>query len=222
MAHDVGTGTPAGGAVMTGRSWVSWGAVFSGALIGAAVMTLLSLLWYAIAVGGPNFVSDNITWFLGGTAIVATFLAGLFAGWFASGRGPEIGVVQGLTEWGLLTFAVVVVGPGLATILRSLLVTRATVTGQTWLWASFWSVLIGLAVALIGGALGGWIASPRAGTTIRAGEARTGNGNGGPVPTREPTREAASPEPTPGADPHRTDVGSDVPSGPYRTPPRRR
>lgn len=155
MAFDAETSTPTGRAIAPGRSWVSWGAVFSGALIGSAVMTLLSLLWYAIATAGPNFVSDNIAWFLGGTAIVSTFLAGLFAGWFVSRRDLTIGAVQGLTEWGLLTFAVVIVGPGLATILRSMLAMRATVTGSTWLWASFWSVLIGLAAAVIGGIVGG-------------------------------------------------------------------
>lgn len=165
MSHDVSTTATAERALVSGRSWVSWGAVFSGALIGVAAMTLLGLFWYAIGAAGPNFVSDNIAWFLGGSAIVATFLAGLFAGWFVSGHGPAIGVVHGLTEWGLLTFAVVVVGPGAATLIRTMVGADALRDGSSWLWASFWSVLIGLVAAVVGGVIGGNIRSPRASTT---------------------------------------------------------
>ena len=142
MAYDVGTGTPSGRAVASGRSWVSWGAVFSGALIGMAVMTLLALFWFAIAAGEQNWVGNNIGWFIGGSAIVATFLAGVFAGWLGSRRGPAIGMVQGLTLWGLLTFAFVVVVPGLAATLQSLVRTEMTGGGEDWLWASFWTILI--------------------------------------------------------------------------------
>lgn len=208
MAYEVGAGAPADRALVAGRSWVSWGAVFSGALIGTAVMTLLGLFWYAIAATGPNFVSDNIAWFLGASAIVATFLAGLFAGWFVSGHGSTIGVVHGLTEWGLLTFAVVIVGPGLATVFRSLLVTGRSVAGSTWLWASFWSVLIGLVVAVLGGALGGSILSPRAGTTA----------TGAPLAPAD----AGSQSRSPAANTDR--VGPehrDQPSDPYRRAPGR-
>jgi hypothetical protein len=185
MAHDVGTAPPVGRAADSGRSWVSWGAVFSGALIGAAVMTLLGLLWYAIAASGSRFISDNLHWFLGGTAILATFLAGLCAGWFIADRGPVIGAMHGLTEWGLITFAVVIVGPGLVTIFRSLAAAGALPSVASWLWASFWSVLIGLAAAVGGGAIGGTISS-----TI------TSPGAGPPVGTRQsftPTDPAADP-----------------------------
>jgi hypothetical protein len=148
-------------------SVVSWGAVFSGALTGVAVMTLLSLLWYAIGVGGSTFMSDNIRWFIGGTAILSTFLAGLFSGWFAVNRGRGNGLVQGLTTWALITFAVVVGGPGIATLFR--LLTEATGPSSTsnWLWASFWSVLISLAAALVGGAIGGATVSPQSAIDTR-------------------------------------------------------
>ena len=146
-----------------GRSAVAWGAVFSGALIGVAVMTLFTLLWYAIADGGSNVVSANLSWWLGGTAIVATFLAGLFAGWFDQGRSAGLGIVQGLTEWGLLAFAVVIVGPGLATIFRSLLAASPFTNTSTVLWTSFWSVLIGLGAALLGGIIGGALPAPAGG-----------------------------------------------------------
>ncbi len=156
MADNVGMPSPDNRTATPARSWVSWGAVFSGALIGVAVMTLLELLWLAIAAGGPNFVSNNIPWFMGGTASLATFLAGLFASWFASGRDPVVALPQGLTEWGLLTFVVVVVGPGLAMIFR----VGTVVSLSGWLWASFWSVLIGLVATLIGSAIGGMISAP--------------------------------------------------------------
>jgi hypothetical protein len=165
MAHDIGSAVSTDRTAHSGRSWVSWGAVFSGALIGAAVMTLLGLFWYAIAAYGPNFVSDHITWFLGCSAVLSTFVAGLFAGWFADGRGPLIGAMQGLTEWGLVTFAVVIVGPGLVTIFRALAASEALTHGGTWLWASFWSVLIGLAAAVGGGAVGGTISGTPSSTT---------------------------------------------------------
>jgi len=164
MAHDIGTAVPTSRATLSGRSWVSWGAVFSGALIGAAAMTLLGLFWYAIAADGPNFVSDNITWFLGCSAILSTFVAGLVAGWFAAGRGSLIGAMHGLTEWGLLTFAVVIVGPGLVTIFRALVAANALTHVGSWLWASFWSILIGLAAAVGGGAVGGTISGTPAST----------------------------------------------------------
>ncbi|HEY6794257.1 MAG TPA: hypothetical protein VI248_06205 [Kineosporiaceae bacterium] len=142
-------------------SVVSWGAVFSGALIGVAVMTLVTLLWYAIAVGGSTFMSDNLAWFVGGTAILSTFLAGLFSGWFAVNRGLGNGLVQGLTTWALITFAVAVGGPGVASLVRLLTVSTAPARASSWLWTAFWSVLIGLGAALAGSAIGGATVSPQ-------------------------------------------------------------
>lgn len=192
MSHDISATATAERALVSGRSWVSWGAVFSGALIGVAVMTLLDLFWYAIGAAGPNFVSDNIAWFLGGTAIVATFLAGLFAGWFVSGRGPAIGVVHGLTEWGLLTFAVVAVGPGVAALIRSMVGSGVLADGSSWLWASFWSVLIALAAAVVGGVIGGNIRSPRADTTAIGSRATDSATDARPIRDTEPGAYRAS------------------------------
>lgn len=197
MSYDVSGTATTERALVSGRSWVSWGAVFSGALIGVAVMTLLGLFWYAIGAGGPNIVSDNIAWYLGVSAIVATFLAGLFAGWFVAGRGPVIGVIHGLTEWGLLTFAVVGVGPGVAALIRTLIGADALADGSSWLWASFWSVLIGLAAAVVGGVIGGSIKSPRAGTTAigpgTTGIGPTATGSARDVPPIKDTDPSAYP-----------------------------
>ncbi len=142
------------------RSAVSWGAVFAGALIGIATMALLGVLWYAIGTGASNVVSNNMAWWIGGTAIFATFLAGLFAGWFADGRGAGIGVGQGLTEWGLLTFAGIVIGPGVVTVIRSLVSANPFTSTSGVLWTTFWSILVGLGAALLGGVVGGAMAAP--------------------------------------------------------------
>lgn len=174
MTHDVRASTPSGREPAVGRSWVSWGAVFSGALIGLAVMTLLGLFWWAIAAGG-NWMISNIYWFLSGSAIVATFLAGLFAGWLSSNRGLMAGLVQGLTEWGLLTFMIGVLGPGLTVTLRALLVRQDAITEQAWLWTSFGSVVIGLGAALLGSTLGATMVAPHSTSTpIEAGRSPAG------------------------------------------------
>src|SRR5207253_10105012 len=129
------------------RSLVSWGSVFAGALIATAIMTLLTLLWYAIAsdpARSVSVISDHLDWWLAGTAIFATLLAGFFSAWLARGRGFVVGLVQALTEWGVLTLAVVVIAPGVVTAFRVLVSASAIGSPSSVLWTSFWSVLIGL------------------------------------------------------------------------------
>jgi hypothetical protein len=140
---------------------VSWGAVFSGTLIGAALMTLLSLLWYALAVDNAGSTFDvRLGWWIAGSAIASTLVAAFLSAWVTRGHGITLGVLQGLTVWGLLTIAVAVLAPGLVTAYRALVAASSVPDRTTLLWTSFWSVTIGLVAALVGGALGGAFSAP--------------------------------------------------------------
>jgi hypothetical protein len=151
---------------------IRWGAVFGGGVIGVGFMALLSSLWLALAYqSGVTYFARTLSWWIGGTAIAALFLAGLLAGWLAGVRSPGAGWLDGLTVWGLTVIAVLSVSvPG---ALRLLNVT-VRLGGGT-LWAGFWSLLIGGIAAAIGGALGG--ALPRRGgsraAAVPAGDAPT-------------------------------------------------
>jgi hypothetical protein len=143
------------------RSLVSWGSVFAGALIAFAVMTLLSLLWLGIhADRSMTSVANELDWYLAGSAILATLLAGFFSAWLARDRGVVVGVTQSLTEWGLLTLAVVIIAPGVVTAFRSLVSAAAISSTRDIYWTSFWAILIGLGAALVGGVVGGLLPSP--------------------------------------------------------------
>ena len=103
---------------------VRWGAVFAGTVISLGVFALLSALWVAIAYSDTDasgWISGNLPWFLGGTAIAALFLAGLLAGFLSGVRGAGSGLLNGLTAWGLLFVAsVLTVVPGLTAITSNL------------------------------------------------------------------------------------------------------
>lgn len=151
------TSSPAGPA-SRGHSFISWGAVFAGALVGIGIMVLLTALWLALAAGtGPAWVVANLTWIFRGTAIFAILLAGFLAGWFAVGRGPGSGLLHGLTVWGLITTAAVLLFPnfGVLGVLGGLPGIAGAGGNAAGVWTVFWSTLIGLGAALVGGLLGG-------------------------------------------------------------------
>ena len=143
---------------------IRWGAVFGGAVIGVGFMALLSSLWLAIAYQSDvTYVARTLSWWIGGTAITALFLAGLLAGWLSGVRGPGAGWLDGLTVWGLTVIAVLSVSvPGALRLLN----VATGLSGGT-LWAGFWSLLIGGVAATIGGAIGGLLPR-RAGSRLAA------------------------------------------------------
>ena len=164
----------------TGRSVVGWGAVFSGALIGVGVMALLTSLWFAISSGvGVNWVGSHLNWFVGGTAILSLFLAGLFAAWFNESRSIGAGLVHGITEWGLVSTAMLLLVPGVIGVAVASTTVGAGLDGG-FLWTTFWSLLIGLGTSLAGGLVGAPLPVP--------GTART---TGTPVQETSPPRQAA-------------------------------
>src|SRR5205085_5436050 len=94
-----------------GPTLVRWGAVFSGAIIGLALLTLLSGLWLALAYGSNvSSVAGNLNWFIGATAVVALLVGGLLAGYLSGVRGVGTGMLHGLTLWGLLLIATLAIG----------------------------------------------------------------------------------------------------------------
>ena len=50
---------------------IRWGAVFAGTVLGLALLTLLTALWFALAYGsGMDEVRTNLEWYVGTSAIV--------------------------------------------------------------------------------------------------------------------------------------------------------
>ncbi|HZD70224.1 MAG TPA: TIGR04086 family membrane protein [Actinomycetes bacterium] len=172
---------------------IRWGAVFGGGVIGAGFMALLSALWLAIAYQSDvTYFAQTLSWWIGGTAIAALFVAGLLAGWLAGVRGPAAGWLDGLTVWGLTVIAVLSVSvPG---ALRLFNVT-VRLTGAT-LWAGFWSLLIGGVAATIGGVLGGVL--PRRTASAMAGGAAGGVGGAYREPADGPRVDQEPPAREPG------------------------
>mgnify|MGYP007075790965 CR=1 FL=1 len=87
-------------------SLVRWGPVVAGAVVGFAVMILLSTFWVALAEGaGAGAIGDNLHWYGLISAIVALFVAGFLAGWLSGVRGPGTGLLHGVTVWSLILVA---------------------------------------------------------------------------------------------------------------------
>jgi hypothetical protein len=157
---------------------VRWAAVIAGVVIGLGFFALLNTLWWAIRYStAANWVSDNLAWLLGGSAAVSLLLAGLIAGAIAGVRGTLAGLVNGATAWGLLfLLSVTTIIPGavnLTSRLNAGVEQGATAFGGypgaggeftftvAWtMWTSFWSLLVGLVLAAIGGIIGGRLRRP--------------------------------------------------------------
>jgi hypothetical protein len=139
---------------------VRWGSVFSGTIIAVAAFVLLDALWLALSFGSHvHFFYSNLSWFIGGTAIFCLFMGGMIAGLTSGARGAGAGAMGGLTTWGLL---VLVVGALAApTFGIGHVPNTVTAGGHTYsinyltYWSGFWSLLIGLGAAVVGGVMGG-------------------------------------------------------------------
>jgi hypothetical protein len=156
---------------------VRWGPVFAGVIIALAFFALMNSLWTAIAYStGDGWISGNLGWFIAPTAAVSLMLAGLLAGLFAGPRGKAAGITNGVAAWGLLFVlsltALVPSGANLTSQLGvglragnndvggALGTAGGGFTVETALWVSFWSLLIGLVLAAVGGLLGGKMRRP--------------------------------------------------------------
>lgn len=156
---------------------IRWGPVFAGVIIALGFFALMNALWLAIAYSsGDGWISGNLGWFIAPTAAVALMLAGLLAGLFAGPRGRAAGITNGVAAWGLLfVLSLTALVPGAANLTTQLGVGlrdgSATAGGalgtegggftvESALWVSFWSLLIGLVLAAVGGLLGGRMRRP--------------------------------------------------------------
>lgn len=149
-----------------GRTLIRWSAVFAGTLLGLAALALLSSLWLALAQASDvDVIGRNIEWFIGGSAVLCLFLAGLLAGYLSGVRGVGTGFLHGATIWALLLIVTVSVGVpailnvfSLGQLTQDAQSTTTTVANQSVynaLWGTFWTILGGFIAAGIGGAIGG-------------------------------------------------------------------
>jgi hypothetical protein len=157
---------------------VRWGPVFAGVIIGLGFFALLTSLWFAFAFSaGPGWVSGNMGWFVGVTAAVSLLIAGWVAGALAGVRGVLAGLVNGIAAWGMLfILSVTAVLPGAASLAGVGMPQDAPagpLTPAFGMWTAFWSLLVGLVLAAVGGILGGRMRRP----VLVAGE---------PEPVRQP------------------------------------
>ncbi|MDQ2884119.1 MAG: hypothetical protein M3Y48_23970 [Actinomycetota bacterium] len=155
---------------------VRWAAVIAGVVIGLGFFALLNSLWWAMEYSASySWVSDNLPWLLGGSAAVSLLLAGLIAGVLAGVRGTLAGLANGATAWGLLFLvSLTTFLPGAVNLTSKLdagVRQGATTFGgypgagggftvASTLWTGFWSLLVGLVLAVIGGVLGGRMRRP--------------------------------------------------------------
>jgi hypothetical protein len=148
---------------------IRWGAVFGGAVIGIALLALLTTLWFALAFGsGMEQIRANLEWYVGISAIACLFVAGLLAGWLSGVNGVGSGFFNGVTIWALMLIIVLSVGiPAVLNVLNLGRVETIDVgtggllaTGEDVLWATFLSILGGLVACGLGGMIGGALTSP--------------------------------------------------------------
>jgi hypothetical protein len=149
---------------------IRWGAVFGGAVLGIALLALLTTLWFALAYGSNvTQIQTNLEWYVGISAVVCLFLAGLMAGWLSGVHGAGSGFFNGVTIWALMLITTVTVGvPAILNVLNlGRIGTLDTTTGgllaqsdSTVLWATFASILGGLVASGLGGMIGGALTRP--------------------------------------------------------------
>jgi len=102
---------------------------------------------------------NHIAWWFAGTAIAGMFIAALIAAGVSATRGAAAGLANGLTTWGVVVLGGLAAGiPGLLAygstrpvVVNGLRVAVTTIRP----WTTFWSLLIGLGAAVLGGLIGG-------------------------------------------------------------------
>lgn len=148
---------------------IRWGAVFAGAVVGLALLVLLTTLWVSLGFGSDvTQIRENLEWYVGISAIGCLFIAGLLAGWLSGVHGAGSGFFNGVTIWALML--VLTVSAGIPAVINVLNLGRLTPvdvdTGgllagnETVWWATFFAIVGGLVASGIGGAIGGALTHP--------------------------------------------------------------
>src|ERR671922_1619088 len=178
------TATPALGSSDPQR--IRWGAVFAGAVLGIALLALLTTLWFALAYGsGIDQIRTNIEWYVGISAIVCLFLAGLFAGLLSGVHGFGSGFFNGMTIWALML--ILTVSVGVPAVLNVFNLGRGTpldaetggllsTNSSNVLWATFFAIVGGLIASGLGGAIGGFVPRAAGGPPYDGGRSTRGVG----------------------------------------------
>jgi hypothetical protein len=147
---------------------VRWGAVFAGAILGLALLLLLTAFWFALGFGtGVDAIQANMEWYIGISAIVALFVGGLIAGWLSGVHGAGSGFFNGATIWGLMLVTTITVGvPATLNVFNIGQVVDQpggvlqAGAAENVLWASFVAILVGFVAAGLGGIVGGLMTRP--------------------------------------------------------------
>ena len=150
-----------------------WGAVFAGWFIATGMALVLYV--FGLAVGFSAFDPRDVATVSHGVSTgafvwmiltwgVALWMGGMFASWFDGHNDTEMGVVRGLTVWGLsmaATGLLVVSGMTHAAYLNAMPETGGPAVDRmqaahyvaTFMWVAFGSSVVSLVTA----ALGGWV-----------------------------------------------------------------
>ncbi|MDE2051812.1 MAG: hypothetical protein KGL45_02005 [Gammaproteobacteria bacterium] len=150
-----------------------WGAIFAGWFMATGTALLLYAFGLAVGFSAVNpRDAETVAHGLSAGAVVwmiltwgaALWVGGMFASWFDGRNDTEMGVVRGLTVWGLSMAATgLAMGSGL---MHAAFVTTAASAGAApvdptraahYLAAVMWAAFVSAVVALIAAAFGGWM-----------------------------------------------------------------
>jgi hypothetical protein len=160
------------------RDQVRWGPIWAGVIVAMATLVILSVLGTAIGVTAADAAAEETIEVGGYIWGAAMFLIAFFLGGFAAGRtaavaGPMSGAFNGAMVWALglvLAITLTTLGAGAAVgILGAFGMTGEDAEGvfagfdEAGLWWAFGALVIGLAVAAVGGMVGGPRENPEAG-----------------------------------------------------------
>ncbi|HSN31373.1 MAG TPA: hypothetical protein VLU41_01710 [Ideonella sp.] len=154
------------------RRGLRWGPIWGGLFVVAAIQIVMQLFGMAIGVSALNpsrGAVEGVSIWTGIWAIISTFVAFFFGGWFA-GSADERGIRRsdairsGVAVWGFaLTIGIFLTTAGVigaVDLARSLMVPPGVVAGVHSgytigaAWATFGTVLLSLGCAIAGAALG--------------------------------------------------------------------
>lgn len=150
---------------------INWDGVATGAIsgmvIGLGLFASLTGFGVALALGvADGWMSDNLRWFVRGSAALALVVSGMVAAALTGVRGMIAGSARGMAACGLLvalSLSALTVGAsnlalGLGTTFDILTMTAVAsvdagggLSGGMALWTGFWSMLVAVASSALGG-----------------------------------------------------------------------